>query len=78
MVLAKEVPEKLVYDVVEAGRLLGLGRSASYEAARSGQLPTIKIGGRYKVPKAARSDSWKVLGSKLGGKITPAIKDIPR
>jgi excisionase family DNA binding protein len=48
-----QVPEKLVYSVVEAGRLLGLGRSASYEAARGGELPTIKIGGRYKVPKAA-------------------------
>jgi excisionase family DNA binding protein len=53
MVSTVEVPEKLVYGVVEAGRFLGLGRSASYEAARSGQLPTIKIGGRYKVPKAA-------------------------
>jgi excisionase family DNA binding protein len=53
MVSPVEVPEKLVYGVVEAGRLLGLGRSASYEAARNGQLPTIKIGGRYKVPKAA-------------------------
>jgi excisionase family DNA binding protein len=48
-----ESPETLVYDVPEAGRLLGMGRSASYEAARSGQLPTIKIGGRYKVPKTA-------------------------
>ena len=53
MVLTVEVPEKLVYGVVEAGRLLGMGRSASYEAVRSGQLPTIKIGCRYKVPKAA-------------------------
>ena len=52
MVLDAEVPGKLVYSVVEAGRLLGLGRSASYEAARNGGLPVIKIGGRYKVPKA--------------------------
>jgi excisionase family DNA binding protein len=53
MVTETEAPEKLVYDVPEAGKLLGMGRSAAYEAARSGQLPTIKIGGRYKVPKAA-------------------------
>ena len=52
MVATVEVPEKLVYGVVEAGRLLGMGRSASYEAVRSGALPSIKIGGRYKVPKA--------------------------
>ena len=53
MTLQAEPQEKLVYGVVEAGRLLGLGRSASYEAARTGQLPVIKIGGRYKVPKRA-------------------------
>jgi excisionase family DNA binding protein len=38
---------------VEAGRLLGLGRNASYEAAKTGQLPTIKIGRRLLVPKVA-------------------------
>jgi excisionase family DNA binding protein len=53
MVTETDVSEKLVYDVPEAGKLLGMGRSASYEAARNGQIPTIKIGGRYKVPKAA-------------------------
>lgn len=53
MVASDKGREILVYGVVEAGRLIGLGRTASYEAARSGQLPTIKIGGRYKVPKKA-------------------------
>jgi excisionase family DNA binding protein len=45
--------ERLTYDVVEAGRLLGLGRNASYEAAKTGQIPTIRIGRRLLVPKAA-------------------------
>ena len=45
--------EPLTYDVVEAGRLLGLGRNASYEAAKTGQIPTIRIGRRLLVPKAA-------------------------
>jgi excisionase family DNA binding protein len=45
--------DRLTYDVVEAGRLLGLGRNASYEAAKSGQIPTIRIGKRLLVPKAA-------------------------
>ena len=49
----EEESEKLVYEVVEAGRRLGMGRTASYAAVHSGQLPTIKIGGRYKVPKKA-------------------------
>lgn len=53
MVQTEGEREKLVYEVVEAGRLLGMGRTASYEAVHSGQIPTIKIGGRYKVPKKA-------------------------
>ena len=36
-----------VVTVPEAGRILGIGRSASYEAARRGDLPVIRIGRRY-------------------------------
>ena len=36
-----------------AGRALGLGRNATYEAAERGKIPTIKTGGRKKpVPTA--------------------------
>jgi excisionase family DNA binding protein len=45
--------DRLVYDVPEAGRMLGLARNASYEAAKRGTIPTIKIGKLIKVPKAA-------------------------
>ncbi|WLA62381.1 helix-turn-helix domain-containing protein [Bradyrhizobium diazoefficiens] len=45
--------EVLVYDVPEAGALLGLTRNGSYEAAKRGDIPTIRIGGLIKVPKAA-------------------------
>ena len=41
--------DRLTYDVPEAGRLAGLGRNASYEAARTGQMPTITIGNRLLV-----------------------------
>lgn len=44
--------EALVLSVPRAGALLGLGRSASYSAARRGDLPTIKIGRRVVVPRA--------------------------
>ena len=33
--------------------MLGLTRNASYEAAKRGEIPTIKIGKRLKVPKLA-------------------------
>lgn len=43
--------ERLTYDVPEAGAKAGLGRNASYDAARRGEIPTIKLGQRLVVPK---------------------------
>lgn len=43
----------LVYTVPEAGALLGLTKNASYEAAKRGDIPTIRLGKLIKVPKAA-------------------------
>jgi hypothetical protein len=37
--------------VVAAGRLIGLGRNASYEAAKTGVIPTIRIGALMIVPR---------------------------
>ena len=39
--------------VQEAGKLLGLGRAAAYNAAGNGELPAIRIGRRYVVPVGA-------------------------
>jgi excisionase family DNA binding protein len=39
--------------IPEAGKALGIGRSAAYEAARTGQLPSIRIGKRLLVPIVA-------------------------
>jgi excisionase family DNA binding protein len=52
--------EKKTLSVLEAGRALGIGRSAAYEAARTGQLPSIRIGRRLLVPTAALE---RLLGS---------------
>jgi len=41
-----------VMSVEAAGTVLGLGRSASYEAVRRGDIPAIKIGRRLLVPTA--------------------------
>ena len=45
--------EKQVLTVEEAGRVLGLGRSASYDAVRRGDIPSIRIGHRLVVPTRA-------------------------
>ena len=39
--------------VVLAGRYLGLSRSGSYDAAKRGDIPTIKVGHRILVPTAS-------------------------
>jgi excisionase family DNA binding protein len=49
----QDVSERKTYNIEEAGRLLGVGRNQAYEAARTGQIPTILIGRRRLVPKAA-------------------------
>jgi excisionase family DNA binding protein len=42
----------MVLSVEEAGKMLGLGRSAAYAAAKRGELPTIRFGRRVVVPRA--------------------------
>lgn len=41
---------RLTVTVEEAAKLLGLGRSAAYEAARRGDLPSRRLGRRVVVP----------------------------
>lgn len=56
--------ERLVFEVPEAGALLGLSRNASYEAAKRGDLPTIRIGKLIKVPKLAFQQMLERAGAK--------------
>jgi excisionase family DNA binding protein len=42
----------LTLSVPEAGQLAGIGKNASYAAARRGEIPVIKLGGKYRVPAA--------------------------
>ncbi len=43
--------ERLTYTIDEAAALMGIGRSTAYEAAHTGQLPTIRIGRRLLVSR---------------------------
>ncbi len=40
------------YTVDEAARLLGIGRNSAYEAARRGDLPTLRVGKRILISRA--------------------------
>lgn len=48
-----ELIDRKAISVEECAKILGLGRSATYEAVRSGQIPRIKIGGRWLIPLVA-------------------------
>ena len=44
---------KATLTIAEAARALGVGKNQAYEAAHRGEIPTIKIGHRILVPRAA-------------------------
>jgi excisionase family DNA binding protein len=48
----EEILSEPTISVPEAGRLLGLARNGAYEAAKRGEIPTIQLGRRIRVPTA--------------------------
>lgn len=56
--------ERLVYTIPEAGRLLGLGRNAAYQAAKRGDIPTIRVGRLLRVPKGPLH---RLVGAEVSG-----------
>jgi excisionase family DNA binding protein len=52
MTTIQTAPSRMTLTVEEAAQLLGIGRQSAYQAARTGELPTIKLGRRLLVPRA--------------------------
>jgi excisionase family DNA binding protein len=46
-------PNRATYTIEEAGKILGISRNSAYTAASRGEIPTITIGSRKLVLKAA-------------------------
>jgi excisionase family DNA binding protein len=55
-----------VMSVPEAGKKLGLGRNAAYDAAGRGEIPSIRLGRLLKVPKVAFQRMLEQPGRKTG------------
>ncbi|HEY7064277.1 MAG TPA: helix-turn-helix domain-containing protein [Chloroflexota bacterium] len=55
--------ERQTISVQEAARLLGIGRTSAYLAVRRGDLPVLRIGRRYVVPRVALE---RLLGQAAG------------
>ena len=49
--------ESLTYTVDEVAVLLGIGRNNAYERVRSGDIPSIRMGRRYLIPRE-RFEAW--------------------
>ena len=49
----EELGNRLTISIEETALLLGLGRTAAYEAARRGQIPSRRLGRRLIVPVPA-------------------------
>jgi excisionase family DNA binding protein len=45
--------ERQTYDIQEVAKLLGIGRNQAYAAVDAGEIPSIRLGRRRVVPKAA-------------------------
>jgi excisionase family DNA binding protein len=55
--------QRMTVTVEEAATILGVDRNKAYEAARSGEIPTIRIGKRILVPVASLE---RLLGLEAG------------
>ena len=51
-----DIEARLTLSVDEAASLLGLGRTAAYEAARRGEIPSRRLGRRVIIPVPAFLD----------------------
>ena len=47
---SRSMMKRATYSVQEAGARLGLGRSAAYAAVKRGDIPALRIGGKWIVP----------------------------
>lgn len=67
---------RLVYSVVEAAELLGIGRSTAYDLVARGELATTRLGGRVVV---SRPTLTALLGMEppLPGELDAARQAIP-
>ena len=64
--MAMAPPESVVLTVEEAASQLRISRGSAYEAARRGDLPTLRIGRRLLVPRVALERLLEQAGKPAG------------
>ena len=66
----EEIGGRFTVTIPEGGAVIGLGRGASYAAAKRGEIPTIRVGRKILVPVAAL---LRMLGEDVPT-VTPPIR----
>lgn len=51
------IETRSTYSVAEAAQLLGISRGAAYALVRTGDIPALRMGGRWIIPKR-RFHAW--------------------
>ena len=69
--------QRMTVTVEEAATILGVGRNKAYEAARSGEIPTIRIGKRLLVPRAALNNSSQLEPNRSARMTQPSPRRRP-
>lgn len=57
---------RLTYTVAEAAAMLGIGINTAYEALKRGEIPSVRLGRRLLVPKAAFESFLACHGESAG------------
>jgi excisionase family DNA binding protein len=55
---AKESTGRATFTIKETAVILRIGKNSAYQAARRGELPVVKIGGRLLVPPVRRLNAF--------------------
>jgi excisionase family DNA binding protein len=66
-----------VLTIEEAARLLRLGRNTAYDAARSGELPVVRIGRRLLVPRDGLMRLLESAGTRTPEDGAPSRTNLP-
>ena len=61
-----QTTKKLTVSVQEAAAMLGIGRATAYEGVRTGVIPSLRVGRRLLVPRAALERMLEGKGAKDG------------
>lgn len=67
---SRRLMEEVTVDVPFAGRLFGLERNAAYRACKAGDIPSIRVGGKLRVPTARLREMLQIPAGRAQGEAT--------